>query len=61
MSAAMSTKILETKETRVTFLLSELLFIVDPSIFLFKSYKALSLIALDICSEIKSKGNGAPP
>ena len=61
MSAAMSTKILETKETRVIVLLSELLFIVDPSIFLFKSYKELSLIALDLCFEIKSKGNGAPP
>ena len=59
--AVMSTKTLETKETQVIFLLSEMLIIVDPLIFLLKSYKELPVIALDLCFEIKNKGNGAPP
>lgn len=54
-------KILETNETQVTFLLSEQLIIVDPSILLLKWYKEVSLIALDLCFEMKNEGDGAPP
>ena len=54
-------KILETNETQVTLLLSEQEIIVDPSILLLKWYKEVSLIALDLCFEMKNKGDGAPP